>query len=256
MFRRYLEIATAGLLLAGVGAGAARGADLQPPIPAPATTPLAPASLGFFIKVGVTFAVNTSSSKLYSEQLPGGPLPEIPGVGANFSNVATLGLEAGYFITPNLSLDVSGGIPLWVNDTTKGASPTGIPPDSTRLGAFMPAIVPVTAVYRFTQLGPFQPYLGAGFAPIFSFAQRDAFITGSTVDSTVGLVLQGGADIMIDNHWGWSFDVKKVFANSQSHGTGENFSTIGVPLGELPLTSAQKVNFQPWLLSTGVTYRF
>ena len=41
----------------------------------------------------------------------------------------------------------------------------------------MPAFFPVTLLYHFNQFGAFQPYLGAGFAPVFSF-QRDDFNTG------------------------------------------------------------------------------
>ena len=91
--------------------------------------------------------------------------------------------------------------------------------------------------------------------PVFSFAQKSGFDTGITVDPTVGLVLQAGTDVMIDRHWGWSFDVKKVFANAKDHGTGIDLTTIGFP-GRPPLATTQKVTFQPWLLSTGVVYRF
>ncbi len=111
----------------------------------------------------------------------------------------------------------------------------------------MPAFIPVTALYHFNQFGAFQPYIGAGFAPVFALATRDEFDTGVTIDPTIGLVLQGGADVMIDQHWGWTFDVKKLFADATSHSTG---------IAGTPVVGEQKTTFQPWVLSTGVTYRF
>ena len=103
----------------------------------------------------------------------------------------------------------------------------------------------------------FQPYIGGGVAAVFSFQTKDEFNTGVTVDPTVGLVLQGGADVMIDQHWGWTFDVKKVFANTTSHATGDNLAVLGsVPPIAVAVAGTQKTYFQPWVLSTGVTYRF
>ncbi len=120
----------------------------------------------------------------------------------------------------------------------------------------MPAFFPVTLLDHFNQFGALQPYLGAGFAPVFSLAQRDDFNTGVSIDPTVGLVLQGGADVMLDQHWGVTFDVKKLFADATSHATGDNLGVIGGPPIIDPVTGTQKTTFQPWVLSTGVTYRF
>jgi outer membrane protein len=131
-----------------------------------------------------------------------------------------------------------------------------IVPDGTVLSKFIPAFVPVTLLYHFSQFGAFQPYIGAGFAPVFSLATRDEFNTGVTMDPTIGLVLQGGADVMIDQHWGWSLDVKKLFADGTSHATGDNLAVISLPGGTIPAVGLQKTTFQPWVLSTGVTYRF
>ena len=218
---------------------------------APAPVVVAPVTPGFFVKAGFLYAINQSSSKLYA----GGV--QIPGVGATFSNVATLGLEAGYYVTPNVSIDVSAGVPMWVTDKTKGAMTAPLPvPDGTLIAKIMPAFIPITALYHFNQFGAFQPYLGAGIAPVFALAHRDAFNTGVTVDPTVGLVLQAGADVMIDQHWGWTVDVKKLFAEVTSHATGDNLSAIGLPGGIIPVAGEQKTNFQPWILSTGLTYRW
>ena len=251
-----------GVAAAFMGASAAAAADLpttkSPPPPAPAPV-VATVTPGFFVKAGFLYAINNSSSKLYSQDLLGlgtGPQFQIPGVGATIGNVATLGVEAGYFVTPNISIDIAAGIPVWANDKSKGSPPLGAPPtylglpaNGTTLAKIMPSFVPVTVLYHFNQFGAFQPYVGAGAAAVFSFRTKDEFNTGVKVDPNIGFVLQAGADYMLDQHWGVTFDVKKVFAEVTSHATGD----VGVPF---PLAGTQKTYFQPWVLSTGVTYRF
>jgi outer membrane protein len=249
----------AAVMAAALAVGSAAAADFPtkktaPPAPAPVV--VAPVTPGFFVKAGLLYAINQSSSKLYAAGA------QIPGVGATVGNVATLGVEAGYFVTPNVSVDIAAGIPMWADDKLKGATVVPLPgpvyvpvPNGTLLAKIMPSFVPLTVLYHFNQFGAFQPYVGGGVAAVFSFQTKDAFNTGVTVDPTVGLVLQGGADVMIDQHWGWSIDVKKVFANVTSHATGDNLGVVGVPLA-IPVPGEQKTYFQPWVLSTGVTYRW
>jgi outer membrane protein W len=250
-----------------------------PPAPAPAPAPVVtPVLSGFFVKAGFLYAINQSSSTVYSQtpSVSGGFGPQIPvsGVNAKISNVATLGVEAGYYVMPNVSIDVSGAIPMWANNKTKGTpscpfqfppSPfpcpipgvsQPLPPNGTLLGKFVPAFVPITVLYHFTQFGAFQPYLGGGFAPVFSFRQKNEFETNVTVDPTVGVVLQAGADYMIDQHWGWTFDVKKAFADGKAKSTGDNLAAIGLPGGQVANAATQKTRFEPWTLATGLVYRF
>jgi outer membrane protein len=248
-------VAAAAALAVNAVAAADYPTKKAPP-PAPAPVVVASVTPGFFVKAGFLYAINQTSSKLYSQTPPGvGPQNELPGIGATVSNVATLGFEAGYFVTPNVSVDVSAGVPMWATDKTKGALAGALPLQSgTLLAKIMPSFVPVTALYHFTQFGAFQPYVGGGVAAVFSFAKRDAFDTGVDVHPTAGLILQGGADVMIDQHWGWTFDVKKLFAHVKADATGEDLTQFGY--GKLPVANSQKAYFEPWVLSTGVTYRF
>jgi outer membrane protein len=265
-------IAAAALAVTAAAAADYPTKKAPPPAPAPV---VASVPSGFFVKAGFLYGINQTSSKLYSEPGVGLPQQRVDGVGATVSNVATLGVEAGYFVTPNVSIDVSAGIPMWATDKTKGTpgypfligsgAPTftsppyyPLPPNGATLAKIMPSFLPLTALYHFTQFGAFQPYVGGGVAAVFSFQTKDDFNSGVKVDPTVGLVLQGGADVMIDQHWGWTFDVKKVFAHVTSHATGDNLATLGgsYPPISIPVTGTQKTYFEPWVLSTGVTYRF
>ncbi len=269
----WVSAAMTGALAVSAAAAAADYPTKKAPPPAPAPAPVvAPVPSGFFVKAGFLYAINSSTSKVYAELAPGAPQQRVYGMGANISNVATLGLEAGYYVMPNVSIDVSGGVPMWATNKSKGTpgcpfdlacpgSGFPLPPNGTLLGKFMPAFVPITLLYHFTQFGAFQPYLGGGFAPFFAFSTKDEFQLGTKVDPTVGVVLQAGADYMIDQHWGWTFDVKKAFADGKATATGANIAALGPPyttyLGnQLPVTATQKTRFEPWTLSTGVTYRF
>src|SRR6266704_4828263 len=110
-----------------LGANMVLAADLpsrkEPPVLAPIVDDFQP----FFVKLGVSFAINESSSRLagpIAGRVVRGDLGTYPqGVGATISNVTTVGVEAGYFITHNISLDVSGGIPFYTKTTTKGFNP-------------------------------------------------------------------------------------------------------------------------------------
>jgi outer membrane protein len=265
----------AAATLAVTAAAAADYPTKKAPPPAPAPVVVAPITSGFFIKAGFLYGNNQTTAKLYSEPAAGAPQQRVDGVGATVGNVATLGFEAGYFVTPNVSVDVSAGIPRWANDKSKGTPgfpfligsgpPTFVsppyyplPPNGATLAKIMPSFVPLTVLYHFNQFGAFQPYIGGGVAAVFSFRTKDEFNTGVTVDPNIGAVLQGGADVMIDQHWGWTFDVKKVFANVVSHATGDNLATLGGPYPpiSIPVSGTQKTYFQPWVLSTGVVYRF
>ncbi len=249
-----LKRSVAALALVGA-ATAASAADLptrKDVTPAVAPEPFDP----FFVKVAFTYVLNTSSSRLWFQNptaMAMGNFATFPaGVGATIGDVATVGFEAGWFVTRNISLDVSTGIPFYVNVKTKGynvLNPTVT--DGTVLAKIMPAFVPITALYHFDQFGAFRPYLGGGFAPSFNLGSKDALLTGVHVNNSVGLVLQGGADYMLTRNWGLSLDVKKTFTYVQSHASGVDVGGLIVPAA-----TYQHTNFQPWAFSAGVVYRF
>ena len=110
---------------------------------------------------------------------------------------------------------------MWATVTVNGSSPTG-PPSGTVLSKLLPASVPITGVYHFTQFGRFQPYLGAGIAPTFALAVRDGFSTGSTYQPALGVVVQGGFDYMLNKHWGVFVDAKQGFVGTTGNSTGVN----------------------------------
>jgi outer membrane protein len=219
---------------------AAQAADLPS-----AKEPLAPAPvidtfLPFFVKGGFTYAINDSRSKLYA-------MGADTGLNATISDVATFGYEFGWFVTKNISINVSGGIPLNATDKTKGSIP--FLASGTNLTTLLPGLVPVTVVYHLDNFGAFQPYAGVGVAPGFSFDNKNALLSNVKVSGAANTIVKFGFDYMLTQHWGVSFDVTKAFAYLEGRGVVNS----GVYQGA---TVVQHAHFEPWLLSTAIVYRF
>jgi outer membrane protein len=207
--------------------------------------------------------IDRSSSNLYQQSIAGmivpgigmvpvgvGPQLQVPGLGASYSNFAGVTIQGGYSFSPNWSVEVASGFPLWATVTVNGSSPAG-PPSGTVLSRLLPASVPITGVYHFTQFGRFQPYLGAGIAPTFALATRDGYSVGSTYQPAVGVVVQGGFDYMLNKHWGVFVDAKQGFVGTTGNSTGVNtLPSLG------PISGTIKTNARPVAFSTGLTYHF
>jgi outer membrane protein len=248
-----------------LSAGVVHAADLSNAPPAPAS-PAPEAAPRWYVRLGALGALNQSWSSLFAQPVTAVPVPGIGlvpvggfgpqvslvGRGATYSSIVSASFQAGYFFTPSWSLEVSTAVPRWLTIKITGFSPT--PPFSGAvLSKLLPGVVPITAVYHFTQFGAIQPYLGGGIVPSFELAVQDGFNTGGSFAPTVGLVAQAGSDYMFNRNWGVFLDVKKLFVWSTGKSTGFD---LGQLIGTIPGAATIKTTFQPWLFSTGVTYRF
>ncbi len=241
--------------------GAVRAAEMTNSQAAPATDAPNPTT-GWYVKLGAMGVLDRSSSNLYEQStvgmiVPGigavpvgvGPELQVPGLGASYSNFAGVAIQGGYAFTPNWSVEVASGFPLWATVTVDGSSPTG-PPSGTVLSKLLPTSVPITGVYHFTQFGKFQPYLGAGIAPTFALATRDGYTTGTTYQPALGVVVQGGFDYMLNKHWGVFVDAKQGFVGATASSTGVNTAPSLGPIGTI------RTNARPVAFTTGFTYHF
>jgi outer membrane protein len=101
----------------------------------------------------------------------------------------------------------------------------------------------VTLKYRWTNFGPVEPYVGAG-VNFTSFIDSEPS-AGRQVeyDSSVGPAIQAGFDYRLDDHWGLNFDVRRIWINTDVTISGD-------------INATDEVDINPWVVSTGVAYRF
>ena len=252
-------------LLAFSAADTVRGADLPPPAPPTTEAPFPFSFHGFYVRFGVEGILNESSSNLYSQTVggvttPGGAFIPVGGVGpqlflagrgATYSNILTASFQSGYFFTPNWSVEISGGVPIWVSLKINGFSAQP-PVAGTVLAKILPGGIPITGVYHFTQFGPFQPYLGAGVSPSFLFASRDGFSTGGWF-KPVGALAARRLRLHVHPELGRQLRRQKNLRGSDGN---RQRNRSGPPIGTTPVTSTIKTSFRPWLFATQVAYRF
>jgi outer membrane protein len=79
----------------------------------------------------------------------------------------------------------------------------------------------------------------------FSQSASGVGVTSSRLKDTAAPVLQFGFDYMIDKHWGWNVDVKKMWMRPDWEGTLASGAAI-----------TGQVKLDPWLVGTGITYKF
>jgi outer membrane protein len=239
----------AAAFIAALAITRADAADLTP-----TPEPLPPAPPIFFVHVG---ALGAFYSPPDAQSTGGGFLKNIPVLGGTtLNNVAippsyTLGLEAGYFLTPNIALAISAGVPPLMHIKATAFSATNLLGTdlvgSVRFGPLMGLLQ-----YHFTQWGNFQPYIGAGAAYVVMFANTsDGFLSNFSVDPTFCAVAQAGFDYMLTGfglpNWGVFVDAKKlIYLNPNFQGEVLNTPIHVKTLGKI----------DPWIASTGITFKY
>lgn len=238
-------------MLAALTITRAAAADLTPvPEPLPPAPPL------FYVHVGalgvftLPDAQSTGGGFFNFLPIPPGALGPTSAQGA-ISNVAirpnyTLGLEAGYFITPNIAIALSAGVPPVAH--LKATGLTLVPQLGTNLlGSVRYGPAMGILQYHFTNFGAFQPYAGIGAAYVLNFGNiSDGILTNLSVDQNFGLVLQAGADYMLTQNWGVYVDVKKVFYATDVSG---DLLNLAIPI-------RTHVQLDPWAAGAGITFKY
>lgn len=154
-------------------------------------------------------------------------------------------IAAEYFISPNFSLET---ICCLTEHHVTGT--TGLPGAELVANAkLIPATV--TAKLHFP-VGPLKPYVGAGVTYFWwvdakpGAATIPLGVTKTTLSSKVGVVVQGGFDIAVNQQGlGLTFDAKKYFVDTTARWYVGN--TVAIQ-------TVHKLD--PWVLSAGISYRF
>ena len=102
----------------------------------------------------------------------------------------------------------------------------------------------LTLQYHFTNFQSFKPYVGAGVNYTMYYGEDEgaAAVTSLKLKDAFGVALQAGVDVPISGRWGWNFDVKKIFVDADA---SINAGAINAD-----------IDLDPWVVGTGITYRF
>ena len=187
----------------------------------------------WFFRAGPTGLFFDSSAKIAL----GGK--DLAGASLTASNNGTLIIEGGYFITRNLAVEISGGIPPTTTFTGKGTI-AGL--GELGKAKYGPAVLSVN--YFFRGLGSFRPYLGVGEAYAFIFSTEDGAVKDLHVNGNRGFVVQGGFDYRLAKNWSLFADVKHISLKLNARGE----------LLNAPVTAS--VTLDPTIASLGVSYHW
>lgn len=207
------------------------------------------ALLTFLPSVADAQSTATDTSALYVHFGPGGLLfdaaaivkaagSKVPGGSVSIDPNTTLVVEFGYR-RAKFGVSLTAGVP--PRATVAGAGSLA-PYDS--LGRIRYGPVVLTAHYHFSQLGRFQPYIGAGPVFLLIFRTEDGAARELQVKNSVGAAIQVGAEYRLAPRWAVFFDAKK--AHLRTSATAE--------LGGAPI--AARIRLDPLVLSSGLSYRF
>ncbi len=167
-----------------------------------------------------------------------GYVDQVPGSALKTSDAVVPELDITYFFTQNIAAELILGV---TRHTVAFSSAPGV--DVGKAWLLPPTL---TLQYHFTDFGAFKPYVGAGVNYTFFFSQSAAggLVTDSHLKDSFAPAVQIGFDYMFDKHWGWNVDVKKLWLRPEWNGVAGGNVVTG------------KVNIDPWLIGTGITYRF
>jgi len=170
----------------------------------------------------------------------GGHVDQVPGSSLKTSDQVIPELDISYFFNKNVAAELVLGVTK--HHVTGDGALAGV--DVGKAWMLPPTL---TLQYHFTDFGAFKPYVGAGvnYTWFFSQSAGGTTVTNSHLHDSFAPVVQVGFDYMIDKHWGWNVDVKKLWLRPNWDGTLAN----GTPI-------TGKVTLDPWLVGTGITYKF
>jgi outer membrane protein len=153
--------------------------------------------------------------------------------------VPTLAIE--YFFTDNISAE------LLCCAAQHDVKAVGTALGTVDLGQITHFPPTVTLKYRWTTLGAFQPYVGAGVNYTHFFDESvpaGGPVTHINYDDSFGPALQVGADYKLDEHWSVFADARKIWINTD----------VTIDAGATRIKA--DVDVDPWVVTAGVGYRF
>lgn len=184
----------------------------------------------FQVKVGVSSIQPDEKSTI-----------SVIGGDVDVSNEIVPTLQIEYFFTNNISAELlccMGRHEVKAENTALGTVNLG------KVSHFPPTL---TVKYHWTDLGAFQPYVGAGVNYTTFFDDKlpaGGPVTSIKYDDSFGGALQAGFDYKLDDHWSVNVDVRKVWISTD----------VSLAAGATQLNAS--VDLNPLILTVGSGYRF
>ncbi|AEQ09126.1 MULTISPECIES: OmpW/AlkL family protein [Brucella] len=163
----------------------------------------------------------------------------VAGSDLNYSKSITPELDITYYFTKNIAAE------LILGTTYANINGAGSLDGFGKIGKVWILPPTLTLQYHFTNFGAFKPYVGAGVNYTFFYNQDAGSVDYLKVKNTFGGALQIGFDYMLNEHWGVNFDVKKLFLEPKFDATLAGGAEV-----------SGKAKLNPWLIGTGIIYRF
>ncbi|MBW3617079.1 MAG: outer membrane beta-barrel protein [Proteobacteria bacterium] len=173
-----------------------------------------------------------------SAEIEAGGAP-FAGADVSIDSSITAAVEIGRFVTPEIAVSLTGGLP-----PTEDVNGAGALAFAGKLGELQYGPGALTAHYHFNRQGRIQPYVGVGVALMVVFKDDDAAATDLEVENAAGPAVQLGADLMFNDRFGAFIDYKKAFFDTEATGR----------LGPAPFTADIQVD--PAFLHAGLSVRF
>ncbi|HUM08877.1 MAG TPA: OmpW family outer membrane protein [Acidocella sp.] len=134
--------------------------------------------------------------------VPGGPT-----VGnLNVSSGVSPELDASYFFTPNLSIQLIAA----TSRHTISARLAGVSGNQT-LGSTWVLPPTLTAQWHFPQIGIIRPYVGVGITVAFFYGTSPSNHDALGLRTSVGPAFDAGFDVPLQGNWTANVDVKQMF---------------------------------------------
>lgn len=241
-----------------LAAGQAMAADLPSRVLTPVAPVIEPAWHPFFIHVGaagvfpdtrIDTTINAATVAPFGVTAPGSFQPN----SAKVSSQATAVFEAGYYLTHNIAVSLSGGWP--PTFTTTGQN--GLAAQGA-LYRVMEGLAVAAVTYHLDNFGPIRPYAGVGVGYAIVFRNESAAVINPLLRNSAAFVLVGGIDYDLSEHWGIFVDVKKAFLTQRFTGQ-TRLQTVAVApgvFGTVQPTVSASVRTDPIIASAGISYRF
>lgn len=155
---------------------------------------------------------------------------------ARFSNEVVPEVDFSYFFTNNIAAEL---ILATAKHTAKDNLTAG---GSVDVGSAWVLPPTLTLQYHFTDFTWGKPYVGAGVNYTMYYSEKAGAISEPDIHDSWGWALQAGVDVPVSDRWSWNFDVKKIYTGADA--TWNDGAING------------DIDLDPWVIGTGIAYRF